>query len=25
LDREEALLTLTRDLFELNCETLYTK
>lgn len=25
LDREEALLTLTRDLFELNCENLYTK
>ncbi len=25
LAREEALLTLTRDLFELNCETLYTK
>ncbi|HQY22468.1 MAG TPA: glutamyl-tRNA reductase [Gammaproteobacteria bacterium] len=25
LDREEALLTLTRDLFELNCETFYTK
>lgn len=25
LDREEALLTLTRDLFELNCETFYTE
>lgn len=25
LEREEAILTLTKDLFELNCETLYTK
>ncbi len=25
LEREEALLTLTRDLFELDCESLYTK